>query len=350
MREIAFAIPGDLATPTGGYVYARRLIDALPQHGWQARVIPLPGSYPYPSAADIAETGKAFADVAAGQPVIVDGLAFGAMPRELLAGHPLAYVALVHHPLADETGLTAPARRAFVASERVALACAHQVICTSAHTAQTLARDYDVPVAHITVARPGTDPVAPAEQTARAAEPILLTVATLTPRKGHLALVDALGGLRALPWRCVFVGSADRDPDHARKIHAAIAARGLSERITFTGALDAAQLGAHYRAADIFVLPSLHEGFGMAFAEALSHGLPVVGCAAGAVPEVVPPDAGILVPANDVQALSQALGRMIGDVTLRTQMGAAARDAAGKLSRWDHTARVIARALDQLVA
>ena len=349
MREIAFAIPGDLATLTGGYVYARRLIAALPAQGWQARVIALPGSYPYPSSTDSAETAKAFAGLSAGQPVIVDGLAFGAMPHDLLNAHPLAYIALVHHPLADETGLADETRRAFADSERAALACARHVICTSAHTAQALARDYDVPAARITVARPGTDPVAPAEEAKPAREPTLLTVATLTPRKGHLDLIEALGGLRELPWQCVFVGSADRDRDHAHKIRTAIAAQGIGERITFTGALDSARLDEHYRAADIFVLPSRHEGFGMAFAEAMSHGLPIVGCAAGAVPEVVPPEAGLLVPANDAQALSQALGRLIGDAALRARMGAAARDAAGKLSRWDHTARLVARALDEVV-
>ena len=348
MREIAFAIPGDLNTPTGGYVYARRLIAALPAQEWQARVIALPGSYPYPSTDDIAATAAAFAQLDVGQPVIVDGLAFGAIPQEVLTARALDYIALVHHPLADETGLTESARRSFLASENAALACARHVICTSAHTAQTLARDYAVPAARITVARPGTDPVAPVEKT-HAPEPTLLTVATLTPRKGHLALIQALSGLRQVPWRAVFVGSADRDAAHTRAIHAAIAAQGLGDRITFTGALDPAELEAFYRQADVFVLPSLHEGFGMAFAEAMSHGLPVVGCAAGAVPEVVPPEAGVLVPPNDAQALSQALGQLIGDVELRKRMGAAARDvAAAKLCRWDHTARLVAGVLDTL--
>src|SRR6185436_1199026 len=109
----------------------------------------------------------------------------------------------------------------------------------------------------------------------------------------------------------------DRDTAHAGAVRAAIDAHKLGDRITFTGALDAAQLGELYRAADIFVLPSLHEGFGMAFAEAMSHGLPVIGCAAGAVPEVVPPDAGILVPPCDAQALRQALGSLISDGELR---------------------------------
>ncbi len=345
MREFAFAIPGDLETATGGYVYARRLIAALHAHGWQARVIALPGSYPYPTSQDVADTATALADVADDTPLVIDGLALGALPADILKPRARGYTALVHHPLADESGLTEPMRRAFRDSERAALARTRHVICTSHHTAASLARDYAVPADNITVAQPGTDLVAMRPPKSPTSEVSLLTVATLTPRKGHLDLIAALGGLRHLSWRCTFVGSRDRDSVHARAVYAAVLAHGLGEHIVFMDAVGPAQLSLFYRNADIFVLPSLHEGFGMAFAEAMSHGVPVIGCAAGAVPEVVPPEAGILVPPQSPDALREALARLIGDAGLRARMGIGAREAVDKLPRWDDTARIVAEAL-----
>src|SRR5262249_31146431 len=152
------------------------------------------------------ETAKAIAQVPRDMPLLVDGLAFGALPQNLLLSQRREYLALVHHPLADETGLSEETRRTFIESERNALLCARRVICTSHHTAQSLARDYAVPTADITVARPGTDLPAPIVRPARNDAPVLLTVATVTPRKDHLTLIAALAGLRDQPWRCVFVG------------------------------------------------------------------------------------------------------------------------------------------------
>ena len=148
-----------------------------------------------------------------------------------------------------------------------------------------------------------------------------------------------------LSWDALWVGSKDRDPDNAAALVRAIRAKGLSDRIILTGSLDADTLADCYIQSDLFVLPSRHEGFGMAFAEALAHGLPIVGCAAGAVPETVPSDAGLLVPPDDAEALAAALASLLTNPARRVAFAEAAWRHGRSLPRWDQTAAQVAAAL-----
>ncbi len=194
----------------------------------------------------------------------------------------LTLVALVHHPLALETGLDPATAAALAASEREALAVTRGVVVTSPATARLLA-GYGVAADRITVALPGTD-AGPGRQPAPAPRieqaPVhLLSVASLVPRKGHALLLDALTRLRDLPWQLTCVGSLDLDPPTAQAIRATAHERGLDARITFVGAVPSADLARFYDAADVFVMPTLYEGYGMAVAEAVARGLPVVAIA-----------------------------------------------------------------------
>ena len=343
MPDVWFAIPGDLSTLTGGYAYARRLMKALPATGWFPHHLPLPGGFPNPTDDDLAATRTVLAALPPETRVLADGLAYGAMPRAMLEELELSLTALVHHPLAEETGLSELAVAKFKDSERAALRLAQSVVATSRHTVETLARDYGVSRSHLYLAPPGTD------RAARAAEvntvPKLLTVATLTHRKAHDVLIPALATLIDLPWTSLLVGSQDLDPSVTRKIQDLIQAHKLNDRITLAGELKDAALEAVYAGADIFVLPSRHEGYGMVFAEALAHGLPIVACAAGAVTETVPADAGILVPPDDPAALAAALRRVLSDHATRRKLGDGAWAHGQTLPTWDDTAALVADAL-----
>ncbi len=308
-RDLVFAIPGDLAAPSGGYGYDRRMIAELGTLGWRVRVLPLPGSFPKPGAADLAATAAAFAEIEDGALVLVDGLAFGALPdlaqRE---GERLRLVALVHHPLALEDGLTLPVADALRHSERKALSHARGVVATSRATARLLAVGFAVETG-IAVAPPGTERPDLSGQGEALRMPTILSVGSLIPRKDHALLVDALSRLVDLPWRCRIVGSETADPTTAKALRSRIAAAELDRRVTLAGAVP--DIGPEYRGADVFALPSRFEGYGMAFAEAMAHGLPVVGCDGGAVSEVVPPSAGILVEPGDVEGFAAALGSLL---------------------------------------
>ncbi|HUF87038.1 MAG TPA: glycosyltransferase family 4 protein, partial [Thermohalobaculum sp.] len=305
MTEAAFAVPGDLATPTGGYAYARRLMAEAAGAGLALTRVALPAGFPSPSLAELAETGRRLHTLPAGDPILIDGLALGVLPAELLRALPGPAVGLCHHPLALETGVTAAQAGRLHASERAALASCVRVIASSETTARTLAGDFGVPAAKLSVAPPGTDAAPRARGSGgqkMASGVALLAVGSLTPRKGHDVLIAALAGLMGLDWRLSIVGPADRDAAHARALAAQVEEAGLAGRVAFAGALSPGAVARAYDRADLFVLASRHEGFGMAYTEAMARGLATVGCDAGAVREATR-GAARLVPPGDTVAL-----------------------------------------------
>lgn len=341
-----FAVPGDLSTPTGGYAYDRRMIAELAALGRPMQVLDLGDGFPRPTAHMRAAACARLAAVPAGQLIAVDGLAFGVLPdaaAALRSDHPL--VALVHHPLALESGLDTDECAALRQSERTALAQAHRVIATSAATARLLAADYGVPSARLHVVRPGTDRVP--ETPHRGDDTVsFLAVGAVVRRKGYDVLVAALAQLADLPWRLVIAGDRERSPDTTRQLNADIAHHGLAGRISVTGAVAPDRLAELYAAADLFVLPSRFEGYGMAYTEAIAHGVPVVGTRAGAIPETVPSTAGILVPPDEADALAAALRRLIERPAERAALAAGARAAAATFPSWRASATLFAQVLD----
>lgn len=346
-RTLYFAFPGSLDTPTGGYRYDRRLIGELRTLGLDVVTVPLPEHFPFPDGAARQEAGRALAALPDGATVIVDGLAFGAMDEVASAeARRLRLIALCHHPLAMESGLDAAQQQALLASETRALACARAVVVTSAPTGRVLTTEYGVPAARIAVAQPGTDRVPFA---ACDGDPLrLLTVASLTRRKGHDVLIDALAPLAFLPWQARFVGGGHFDPDWAQELQDRVNRLQLQDRIRFAGTVD--DLQTEYRQADVFVLPSRFEGYGMVFAEALATGLPVIAARVGAVPDVVPGPAGLFVPPDDAEALCGALQRVLTDGALRRRLQAGAQRAAAGLPTWSDSARRVARLIQKVQA
>jgi len=339
---IAFAIPGDLSLPTGGYAYDRRLLAEWAAMGVAARHVALPGGFPAPSETDLAETGRAILSQPPDSVLLIDGLAYGAFPESIAAGLAGRIVALVHHPLGLETGLSPERAADLVRRETAALRHAAAVVVTSETTRRLLVADFAVPAERITVAEPGVDP-APRALGSPGETVSLLAVGSIVPRKGYEVLVAALAGLKDRPWRLTIVGAADRAPETAAALAAQIAAEGLSERIDLTGAADAATLDAAYARADLFVMPSLFEGYGMVLTEALARGLPILCTTGGAAAETAPDVAALKVPPGDVTALRAGLARLLGDADERQRRSEAAWHAAGALPRWRQTATIVAQ-------
>jgi glycosyltransferase involved in cell wall biosynthesis len=324
------------------------MIAELRELGWQIDLIDLGEGFPWPEEATRSAAQMQLLALPAGRIIVVDGLALGVLPdaaMQLAGRNPL--LALVHHPLALEWGLSGEQAAALLTSERAALAAVRGVVVTSAAIARLVASDYTVPAERIAVAKPGSDP-APLAQGSRDGALQLLSVGAVVPRKGFDVLIAALATLADQPWQLTIAGDRTRDPTAAAQLDADIARHALGDRIAVTGVVSPQRLAALYDEADVFVLASRFEGYGMAYAEAIAHGLPVIGTNAGAIPETVPPDAGLLVAPGDATALAQALRHVIGDAGLRRRLAGAARAAAPQLPSWRHSAEIFARALETL--
>jgi glycosyltransferase involved in cell wall biosynthesis len=343
--RLAFAVPGDLATPTGGYGYDRRIIQELRRLGWRVDILDIGYGFPFPNLAQRATAMAILSGVADGCPIVIDGLAFGALPEAGALRPRMPLIALVHLPLALEPGLDAAQVDAFRKSERAALAASAHVVVTSKATARIVIADYGVPPQRVSVVRPGNDPVPQARGSCDSIVR-LLSIGSVVPGKGYDLLIAALATLADMPWRLTIAGDRTRNPATAAQLDADIEAYGLDNRVAVLGAVPPERIIELYLASDIFVLASRFEGYGMALAEAIAHGLPVVSTMAGAIPDTVPVGTGLLVPADDAAALAQALRRLIGDPAERQRLATNARAAAAQLPTWQDSARLFAGAIE----
>lgn len=343
MPALAFLIPGDPSTRTGGYEYDRRMADGLRSRGWQVSAVALDGSFPRPTKPALAHADAALAALPDGALVLLDGLALGAMPDQAGAhAARLRLVGLVHHPLALETGLDLATAIRLRASERRALEYVRGVVVTSRRTAETL-DEFGVAADRIAVIEPGTD-WAPLARGSSDGVLQLLCVASLSPRKGHDVLLRALAGVRGRSWRLVCVGSTTRDPDTARGLRELVRELGLTDHVLFAGEADADTTGACYAASDVFVLPTWYEGYGMVVAEALARGLPVVATPTGAIPDLLGGEAGLLVGPGDVPGWTDALERLF-DPAQRARLAAGARVRREAMRTWEAAADELVEAL-----
>ena len=347
--ELHVVVPGPLDQLTGGYAYDARMVAGLRDLGWRIHVHNLAGRFPEPDASAREAMSAVLDSLPEGSRVLIDGLAMGGLPEPIEAhGDRLRILALVHHPLAEETGLSEAEVRSFTDRECRALASCVGALVSSDFSARGL-EAYGVPASRVRAVLPGTEPAPFAEGPGSGEPPVLLCVASVTPRKGHDVLLAALERVRDLPWNCLFVGSLDRDREHADSVLRQVDAAGLVDRIDFVGELDADGLGGLYHGASLFVLASHYEGYGMALAEALARGLPVVSTTGGAIPLTVPADAGILVEPGDVAAFGDALRSLLGpSVTTRAELAAAARRHAEELPNWPDAAQAFAAAINEL--
>lgn len=340
MTAMGFVIPGDINRPTGGYTYDRRVLALFSRYGVEARHVVLPATFPFPAKADLEATERTLAALPADMVLLIDGLAFGALPAELVARIRQPIVALVHHPLYLETGLAHEQQRHLHLTEKSALTFARAVVAVSSSTRDELVGEFAVPAERITLANPGTDPAPRAKGTGTPLQ--IVSVGSVIPRKAYDVLVRALAALPPQGWRLTIAGAYDRTSEAYAALTHALAQTGLADRVSLLGALPGKDLDEIYDHADVFVLASLHEGYGMVIAEAMARGLPIVCTTGGAAADTAPDEAALKVPPKDVEALGAALARVATDAGLRKRMAEASWVAGQKLARWEDTARIIA--------
>jgi glycosyltransferase involved in cell wall biosynthesis len=329
-------LPNDIdnpRSPSGGNVYDRRLLTGLSAAGWTVREHPVRGDWPHPDATAVSTVERVLASLPAGAVVLLDGLVASTVPGVLVPqAARLRLVPLLHLPLLDE-------------AERAVVRAATAVLTTSAWARSQVVRHHGLAEKRVHVATPGVDPAPVAVGSADGAE--LLCVGAVTAHKGQDVLRDALAMLDDLPWRCTCVGPLDRDPSYVGTVAA-------DERFRLVGPQTGAPLAARYAAADLLVVPSRVETYGMVVTEALARGIPVLATTAGGLPTTLgfAPDGirpGLLVPPGDPAALAVALRRWIRDAGLRRRLRSAALGRRLTLQGWSTTAAtvggVLARAL-----
>ena len=335
------AFPGDLSIRTGGYIYDRRVLDELRNQDVAIETLPLGDGFPLPTAQVMHVAEARLMSLPSGTSVIIDGLAYGAMgaiaPK--LAAH-LDIIALVHHPLALETGIPTVDAENLRLSETMALAHARRVVTTSPTTARMLAEHFAVDADRITVAPPGTDEK-PLAHGSNDRQVRLLSVGSVVPRKDFVTLARALSGLYDLPWHLDIAGSLDRSSAAVRQLRDVIITGGIEERISLLGELDDKKLDRLYARADLYVSSSLYEGYGMALMDAIAWGLPVVAARGGAVSDILPSDAAFLVTPGNATSMASALRRLIENDALRHRLHGGALEARERLPRWPATAGII---------
>ncbi len=350
MREVHVIVPesiDDPERPSGGNTNDRRVCRGLAALGWAVHQHPIAGAWPRPGPAGHAALARAVRRIPDGAVVLLDGLVASASPEALVPqARRLRQVVLVHMPLGHRPpdGEAGEVR----AREREVLAAAAAVVTTSAWTRRRLGELYALPAGRVHVAEPGVDAAGLAPGTA--AGDGLLCVAAVTPGKGHDVLVDGLSTVKDLSWRCTCVGSLDRDPAFAAGVCRATREEGLGDRVRLEGARTGRELARAYAAADLLVLASRAETYGMVVTEALARGLPVLATDVGGVTEALGhaedgTRPGLLVPPGDAPALGAALRSWLRDAELRGRLRGAARQRRASLRRWPDTTSVVASVL-----
>lgn len=339
--QLAFAIPGDPDARTGGTLYDRSVIDALRRSGHDVTLLALPGDWPNQTDAQDNDSLARLATLPDGCPVVIDGLAFGALRNPAQIARPV--VAMVHHPLALEPGLTPELAEKLHATEQANLAHAAQIVVPSAHVGGLLRDRFGVPESRIHVAHPGFEPAPALPAATQDGPPLVLSVGLVCHRKGHDVLLRALGSVADLVWRAVIVGR-HHEAEHVAQLHRLRDTLGLAGRVTLAGELGAEGLARLYAQAHIFALATRYEGYGMVLSEAQQHGLPVISCDTGAVPEALD-GSGLLAPPDDVAGFAAHLRAVLSDADLHARMSAQSRARAARLPSWDDAARVMAGAL-----
>jgi glycosyltransferase involved in cell wall biosynthesis len=355
VRAVHVVVPDgieDPARPSGGNTYDRYVCRHLASRGCSVHEHAVPGAWPRPDEEALAALVGVIQRIPDGALVLLDGLVASTAPEVLVPeARRLRLVILVHMPLGHRPadGAAAVIRK----REHTVLRAAAAVVTTSRWSRDRLLALYQLAPERVHVAEPGVDRAELASGSSDGRE--LLCVAAVTFEKGHDVLVEALLSMAEESWRCLCVGRLDRDPTFVEELRRRTHDAGLGDRVSFPGPRTGSELDRSYAAADLMVLASRAETYGMVVTEALARGLPVVATEVGGVTEALGYGAdgtrpGLLVPPEDPAALATALRAWLGDAKLRGRLRRAAQERRRSLRGWPTTASLLAGVLTEALS
>ena len=331
--HVSLIVPAPFDLVSGGYGYDRRIVAELREAGHQVEVVELTGAFPMVDDFARDAACAAWDRLPADTKPVIDGMALPAFRGLEDAISSRGTVGLIHHPVSLETGISEAHQTILGDVERRLFPRLSRSIVTSETTAETMTARFHIPPERVRIVVPGTDD-APRSPGSEGPGCQIVSIGTLIPRKGHDLLLRALARLWDLDWHLTIVGSSDRDPPHARELAALAEELAIAQRVRFAGELVGAALDAVWARADLFALATHYEGYGMAIAEALKRGLPVVVTAGGAAGSLITPDSGCICPPGDRDQLSKALRRLIFGRELRQEMAEEAWRVGQTLPSW----------------
>ncbi|MBN1455823.1 MAG: glycosyltransferase family 4 protein [Methanomicrobia archaeon] len=349
--RIATIVLGNIDALTGGYLYMRKAVEYLRAHDTETEVLSIP-ALPFPYLLQLCSNivlcfrfPRRQYDV-----VVEDEMAH---PALFLFNHWLKFgtqtkIVVIVHMLWWKAAKNSLKARYVKFIEMQLLKTADRIIANSHYTRAEL-EAVGIPGSIITVSHPGYD--LPFSNTTWASAPRpardrialkLLTVANITPLKGLDMLIEALARLSDPALTLDIVGDEHRDLRYSQRLKASVARYGLETRVRFHGQQPPDKLARFYADADILVLPSHCEAFGIVVAEAMAFGLPIVATRCGGIPELVTDgENGFLVPPNDVSSLAEAIQKLAADPARRARCGRSSDEKTRNLNTWDECGKQI---------
>lgn len=365
--RIAWVLYGSLEQRTGGTIYDARVVDGLRRAGDEVHVVslddgdgpPTPHGLartlpPIARVATMAKAGLALArDIEGIDPEVVVGdelcfrelgIAFRRLGLHAQRGRRPRRVLLVHHLTAWEIELSPLRRRVVHAAERFAIDAADAVIVTSRTTRERLVREGVRE--RIDVVLPGADRLRGSGSGSGGEGDVRFVVlGAVVGRKRVLEAVRAFARGAARRGRLEVVGSTTRDAAYVRSVREEIARLGIGARVVMDGEADEAGVTRALARADVLVMPSTLEGYGIAATEAIHAGVPVIAARAQGLEEALAPCPDATMFADDEDALATAFDRFAHDDALRASMTTAARAAAPRMPTWASCAEAFRAAL-----
>jgi glycosyltransferase involved in cell wall biosynthesis len=347
---MAWVLYGSLEQRTGGTIYDARVVEGLRRAGDDVHVVSLEEGASTRTPTGFAKTLPPIARVAR---MATSGLGLARTIREIepdiVVGDELCFrelgiafrmlggerrprrVLLVHHLTAWELELSPLRRRVVGAAERFAIDASDALIVTSRTTKERLVREGAR--RRIDVVLPGADRLRRSENVG-GSDLRFVFLGAVVGRKRVLELVGAFARGAQRRGRLAIVGSTTRDAAYVESVREAIARHGLGDRVVMGGEVDDAGVERALAHADVLVMPSTLEGYGIASTEAIHAGVPVIAARAQGIEEALAlcPDATLF--ADDEHALAAALDRFSSDAALRASMITAARAAAPRMPTW----------------
>jgi glycosyltransferase involved in cell wall biosynthesis len=350
IMKIGLLIYGSIDTLSGGYLYDRQLVEYLRARGESVEIISLPWrnyaahlsdnlSFRLPDGLDV---------------LIQDELNHPSLLAANAQKHLYPIISLVHHLRSSEEH-PAWLRWFYRIVEQRYLRSVDGFIFNS-QTTERVVRGLAGERAPGLVAYPPTDrfgEALPVEfVAARAMEPgplRLVLLGNLIPRKGLHTLLEALGSLPP-DFSLDVIGSQTADPGYAARMQQRTRELGLAERVTFHGALENLALVEKLRTAQVLVVPSSYEGFGIVYLEGMAFGLPAIGSTAGAAAEIITQgETGYLVRPGDAVDLAQRLVALAHERKLLQRMSLQALERYQSQPTWLQTAESIHKFLGTFV-